>query len=197
MKITQLWATGVIFSAIHILSGEGCKFWAHKAAARQISEIKDYEGTSSPRDDLVQEFKNDPNPRVLIATPASLAEAVSLHKNILGERVCSHAIYLDRNYNGAQFMQSMDRIHRIGMIHGEGIPNVTYHQIIAKNTIDEKVHDRLWEKYYAMHRVLENRSLEELTYDGKIIKTDSKEFEKDYKSLVSHLKELHRQQQWQ
>ena len=156
---------------------------------------KDYEGTSSPRDDLVQEFKNDPNPRVLIATPASLAEAVSLHKNILGERVCSHAIYLDRNYNGAQFMQSMDRIHRIGMIHGEGIPNVTYHQIIAKNTIDEKIHDRLWEKYNAMHRVLENRSLEELTYDGKIIKTDSKEFEKDYKSLVSHLKELHRQQQ--
>ena len=77
------------------------------------------------------EFKDDTNPRVLIATPASLAEAVSLHKNILGKRVCSHAIYLDRNWNGAQFMQSMDRIHRIGMIHGEGIPNVTYHQIIG------------------------------------------------------------------
>jgi SNF2 family DNA or RNA helicase len=155
---------------------------------------KDYQGTSSPRDDLIQEFKNDPNPRVLIATPASLAEAVSLHKNILDERVCSHAIYLDRNYNGAQFMQSMDRIHRIGMIHGEGIPDVTYHLIRAKNTIDEKIHDRLWDKNRQMHNVLKSKDLQTLDYDGSVIDPGGEEFQKDYDSLVSHLKELHRQQ---
>lgn len=154
----------------------------------------DYEGTSSPRDDLIQEFKNDPNPRVLIATPASLAEAVSLHKNILDERVCSHAIYLDRNFNGAQFMQSMDRIHRIGMIHGEGIPNVTYHLIIAKNTIDEKIDERLWDKNKQMHNVLRSKDLQTLDYDGSVIDSGGEEFQKDYNSLVSHLKELHKQQ---
>ena len=154
----------------------------------------DYQGESSPRDDLIQEFKNDSNPRVLIATPASLAEAVSLHKNILGKRVCSHAIYLDRNYNGAQFMQSMDRIHRIGMIHGEGIPDVTYHLIRAKNTIDEKIHSRLWDKNRQMHNVLKSKDLQTLDYDGSVIDPHGEEFKKDYDSLVSHLKELHRQQ---
>lgn len=152
-----------------------------------------YPGTTSPRDDLINEFKNDPNPRVLIATPSTLAEAVSLHKNLRGERVCSHAIYLDRNYNGAQFMQSMDRIHRIGMIEGEEIPDVTYHLIIARNTIDEKVHERLGQKMKQMHLILESSDLAKFDYDGEPIDTNGEEFEKDYQSLVEHLKELHQQ----
>ena len=45
-----------------------------------------------------------------------------------------------------------------------------------------------------MKVVLENKKLAELEYDGKIIETDTDEFRKDYESLVSHLKELHRQQ---
>ena len=155
----------------------------------------DYTGTNSPRDDLIQEFKNDPNPRVMIATPATLAEAVSLHKNILGERVCSHAIYLDRGYNGAQFMQSMDRLHRIGMIHGEGIPNVTYHLIIGKNTIDEKIDERLWDKNRDMHRILNSPDLEKLDYDGNVIDTSDPEWKADYDSLVKHLKELHKKKE--
>ena len=156
---------------------------------------KDYEGTTSLRDERIQKFKDDTNPRVLIATPASLAKAVSLHKNVLGKRVCSHAIYLDRNWNGAQFMQSMDRIHRIGMIHGEGIPNVTYHQIIATNTIDKKIHDRLWAKNEEMHDILKSKDLKELNYDSNIIKTDSDEWKADYDSLVEHLRELHKQKE--
>ena len=67
----------------------------------------------------------------MIATAASLGESVSLHLH-LGKKVCSNAIYLDRNFNGAQFMQSMDRIHRIGML-PETVVN--YHLIVAKNTI--------------------------------------------------------------
>ena len=152
-----------------------------------------YTGNTSPRDELINEFKNDPNPRVLIATPSTLAEAVSLHRNFRGERVCSHAIYLDRNYNGAQFMQSMDRIHRIGMIEGKEIPDVTYHLIIARNTIDEKVHERLGQKMTQMHLILESPDLEKFDYDGEPIDSTGEEFEKDYQSLVEHLKELHKQ----
>jgi SNF2 family DNA or RNA helicase len=63
----------------------------------------------------INKFKDDPNFNILIATPASLSEAVSLHINNERKKVCSHAIYVDRNFNAAQYMQSMDRIHRLGM----------------------------------------------------------------------------------
>ena len=141
------------------------------------------------RDELIREFKNDPNPRVLIATAASLGESVSLHRNLRGEKVCSHAIYLDRNYNGAQFMQSMDRIHRIGM---KQDTIVKYHIIIGKNTIDKKIDERLWEKNEEMHTALNSNDLEPLEYDGKVIDPDTTEFTKDYNSLVEHLRELKR-----
>jgi len=154
-----------------------------------------YTGTTSPRDDLINEFKNVKGPRVLIATPSTLAESVSLHKNLAGERVCSHAIYLDRNYNGAQFMQSMDRIHRIGMITGDGIPDVTYHVIIAKNTIDEKIRDRLDHKIKQMHRILDSPDLTEFDYDENVVDSTGDEFEEDYNSLVTHLKELHKEKE--
>jgi len=55
------------------------------------------------RDELVNRFKNDPDSKVLIATAASLGESVSLHKNTRDESVCRNAIYLDRNFNGAQY----------------------------------------------------------------------------------------------
>jgi SNF2 family DNA or RNA helicase len=139
------------------------------------------------RDKLIREFKNDPNPRVLIATAASLGESVSLHQTIIGDKVCSHAIYLDRNYNGAQFMQSMDRIHRIGMLEDT---KVQYHIIIAKNTIDVKIDQRLWEKNEDMHSALNSADLEPLEYDGKVIDIMGSEFDKDYNSLVEHLREL-------
>src|SRR5262249_16991443 len=46
---------------------------------------------------------------VLIANPAACSEGISLHK------VCHHAIYVDRTYNAAHYLQSVDRIHRLGL----------------------------------------------------------------------------------
>ncbi len=45
---------------------------------------------------------------ILIANPAACAESISLHKT------CSNAIYYDLTYNCGQFLQSLDRIHRVG-----------------------------------------------------------------------------------
>ena len=45
---------------------------------------------------------------VLVANPAACAESISLHKT------CSHAVYYDLSYNCAQYLQSLDRIHRVG-----------------------------------------------------------------------------------
>jgi SNF2 family DNA or RNA helicase len=147
-------------------------------------DISDNPDDPENRDQRISEFKLDTNPRVLIATAASLGESVSLHKH-LGKKVCSDAIYLDRNFNGAQFMQSMDRIHRIGM---DKDTVVNYHLIVAKKTIDEKIHERLWEKNMDMHHALNSRDLEPLDYDGNIIAPTSAEFDKDYNALVDHLR---------
>lgn len=61
------------------------------------------------REEIIREFV-DPASRVdvLVANPAACAESISLHKT------CSHAIYYDMSYNCAQYMQSLDRIHRVG-----------------------------------------------------------------------------------
>ena len=69
-----------------------------------------------------------------------MGESVSLHKNLNNEKVCEHAIYLDRNFNAGQYMQSMDRIHRIGM---DPNSHVQYHLIIGTNTIDQAINRRL------------------------------------------------------
>ena len=135
----------------------------------------------------IQEFKDDPNPRVLIATPASLAESVSLHINSkTKEKVCSHAIYLDRNFNGAQFMQSMDRIHRLGMKTDE----VVYHLILAKRTIDEKIDQRLKEKWDAMSFALNDSWPTIIDYDGTREDVSKDEMDKDFNALLDHLREL-------
>ncbi len=139
------------------------------------------------RDKRIQEFKDDPNPRVLIATPASLAESVSLHINSkTKEKVCSHAIYLDRNFNGAQFMQSMDRIHRLGMKTDE----VVYHLILAKKTIDEKIDQRLKEKWDNMSFALNDSWPTIIDYDGTREDVSKDEMDKDFNALLDHLREL-------
>lgn len=61
------------------------------------------------RETIIETFKNrDSRLDVLIANPAACAESVSLHKT------CSNAIYYDLSYNCAEYLQSLDRIHRVG-----------------------------------------------------------------------------------
>ncbi len=61
------------------------------------------------RDSIIREFcRLDSGVDVLVANPGACAESISLHKT------CSHAIYYDISYNCAQYLQSLDRIHRVG-----------------------------------------------------------------------------------
>ena len=137
------------------------------------------------RDELINEFKNSTEPKILIASAASLGESVSLHKNLKGQKVCNHAIYLDRNFNGAQYMQSMDRIHRIGM---DDSVKVEYHIIIAKNTIDEVINRRLNEKWTDMLNALNDDMLESIDINPEPEKINITEFNKDYHGMVEQLR---------
>lgn len=99
------------------------------------------------RDALLRRFKTERDTMALTATMPSIAEAVSLHK------VCRDAIYVDRSFNCGLYMQSLDRIHRVGLAPHD---DVTYHLLVARNTIDEIVHDRLIAKMEVMHEILED-----------------------------------------
>lgn len=103
------------------------------------------------REGRIERFKNDNTYNVLIANPASMAESISLHKH------CHHAIYVDRTFNGAHYMQSLDRIHRVGLP-----PNskIRYDIIQSDRSIDQTIHDRLITKQKNMEKFLNQRTLD-------------------------------------
>jgi hypothetical protein len=72
-------------------------------------EAEDDEKGEETRERRIAVFKTDENRRVLIANAAPCSESISLHK------VSQHALYFERSFNAAHFLQSMDRIHRQGM----------------------------------------------------------------------------------
>ena len=91
---------------------------------------------------------------VFIANPAAASEGMSLHIDNYGNKLCSKAIYLDRNFNCSQYLQSIDRIHRLGSIES---PEIFIYKTI--NSIDYKVQSRLDEKVDAMRTLLNDKSL--------------------------------------
>lgn len=83
------------------------------------------------REQIIREFV-DPRSGidVLIANPAACAESISLHKT------CSHAIYYDISYNCAQYIQSLDRIHRVG---GSENKPAHYYFLQYEDSIDDDI----------------------------------------------------------
>lgn len=98
------------------------------------------------RQEAINRFRNGDS-MVLIANPATLAESISLH------RVCQNAIYVNRNFNAAQFIQSKDRIHRINMPHGT---TATYYFLMNSNTVDDSVGEKLAIKEQRMLAILDD-----------------------------------------
>jgi SNF2 family DNA or RNA helicase len=92
------------------------------------------------REKRIEEFKTT-DTNVLIANPASCAESISLHKH------CQKAIYLDRNFNGAHYMQSLSRIHRVNM---PKKTNPKYLMLLSEDSIDDDVDSRLTFKHKTM-----------------------------------------------
>ncbi|MFZ5353025.1 MAG: DEAD/DEAH box helicase [Bacillota bacterium] len=100
------------------------------------------------REKIVREFhKTDCPFKVIIANPFAVAESISLHK------ACHNAIYIERTFNAAHFMQSKDRIHRYGLKETD-ITN--YYFLISKDSIDEVVDERLMEKERRMIEIIES-----------------------------------------
>lgn len=118
------------------------------------------ESDLATREGRINRFRNSDDCRVMIANPAACGEGISLHT------VCHDAIYVDRNFNAAHFMQSVDRIHRLGLPQDQ---ETNVYVVTADGTIDAVVRDRLALKIERMSRVLEDTSLAALAYDPEDI----------------------------
>lgn len=97
---------------------------------------------------LFHDHKSSVN--VMVANPAAASEGVSLH------RVCHHAIYLDRTFNAAHYLQSEDRIHRFGLAPDQ---RTDIEIVECRGTVDETVRLRLSFKIERMAEALKDSSL--------------------------------------
>lgn len=99
------------------------------------------------REETIKAFNNPFNNdfKVIIANPFSVAESISLHKG------CHNAIYLERDYNCSNFIQSKDRIHRVGLDENQ---LTKYFYILSKDSIDEVINNRLRLKIERMEEII-------------------------------------------
>jgi len=115
------------------------------------------------REGRIRRFHEDPSCRVMIANPAAAGEGISLHL------ACHRAIYLDRSFNAAHYLQSVDRIHRLGLPQTVK-PRVEI--LEAQQTIDTRVARRLMKKIEAMATILNDDGLAALAYDPADVEED-------------------------
>lgn len=100
------------------------------------------------REKIIAEFnKLDSAFRVILANPFAVSESISLHK------ACHNAIYMERSFNAAHFIQSKDRIHRYGL---EPETETNYYYLLSEESIDEVIHDRLIEKETRLRDIIES-----------------------------------------
>lgn len=110
-------------------------------------------GGTPDRAEQLTRFRQDPTCLVLISNPATLGEGISLHQ------VCHDAVYVDRDFMAGRFLQSLDRIHRLGLKPGTET-RVTI--LAARDTIDEVVRLRLEAKLEFMGRILDDPGVQQL-----------------------------------
>ncbi|MFJ8211920.1 DEAD/DEAH box helicase [Streptomyces sp. NPDC096033] len=110
-------------------------------------------GGTPDREEQISRFRNDPDCLVLISNPATLGEGISLHRH------CHDAVYVDRDFMAGRFLQSLDRIHRLGLA-PDTETRVTV--LASEGTIDEVVALRLAEKLEFMGAILDDPSVRQL-----------------------------------
>lgn len=134
------------------------------------------------REVIIDRFLNCEAPAVLITNPASTSESVSLHST------CHNALYLDRTYDCALFLQSIDRIHRLGLKRGQP---VEIHLIMASTsiggrTIDDVVDRALTAKENNMRLLLEGAELRPLDIPEAPLQT-AEGTDRDLEALLKYL----------
>jgi SNF2 family DNA or RNA helicase len=118
-----------------------------------VSEIEKVHGPGSvvsyygltPQDERqnnIRRFQSDPKCRFMVGTPSTGGYGITL-------TAANTVIYYSNGYDLEKRLQSEDRAHRIGQK-----KNVTYIDIIAEKTVDEKIQKSLRKKINIASEVL-------------------------------------------
>jgi len=143
-----------LINALDELEGKAI-IWAHyqydiREIIRVIVEkygpgsVVDYYGLT-PQDERqpnIKKFQDDPKCRFLVGTPSTGGYGITL-------TAANTVIYYSNGYDLEKRLQSEDRAHRIGQK-----KNVTYVDIIAEDTVDEKIVKALRTKINIASQVL-------------------------------------------
>jgi len=136
-------------------------------------------GGTDERDEELRRFRSDPSCAVLLSNPATLGEGISLHHD------CHDAVYLDRDFAAGRYLQSLDRIHRLGL---NSYTETRVTVLVAEGTIDELVNVRLAAKLQFMGGVLDDPAVLRLADLDEEPSASAGMDEADVHALLSHLR---------
>ena len=145
-----IWAMFIsnIESLSRFLSQKGVDNRVLYGATPVATDEMDDDERELTREGIVKQF-HDPNCpyKVIIANAFAVAESISLHK------ACHNAIYMERSFNCAHYMQSKDRIHRYGLTKDV---KTNYFYLLSEDSVDETVDTRLRIKESRMLEIIES-----------------------------------------
>jgi len=106
--------------------------------------VVDYYGLTPQEDrqDNIRQFQSDPKCRFMVGTPSTGGYGITL-------TAANTVVYYSNGYDLEKRLQSEDRAHRIGQK-----KNVTYIDIIAEDTVDDKIVKSLRKKINIASEVL-------------------------------------------
>lgn len=113
--------------------------------------------TQEERRSELSKFRTSKTCSVLLSNPQTLGEGVSLHKD------CHDAIYIDRNYNAGLYLQSLDRIHRLGLSQDQ---ETNIYLLECAGSIDQRIARRLEDKIQRLGFYLNDTGLVEVSLPG-------------------------------
>ena len=143
--------------------------------------LEENPGEADTREAIIQRFLTLEGPAFLVTNPASCSESISLHST------CHTAIYLDRTYDAALFLQSIDRIHRLGMpLNAQVRIHVFRSTSGGSQTIDHLVDQALARKEATMRQLLQGAALAPLNLSPDPL-VDSEGDDADLAELLRYL----------
>jgi SNF2 family DNA or RNA helicase len=127
-------------------------------------------------------FRKSSNCSVLLTNPQTLGEGISLHHE------CHDAVYLDRSYNAGLYLQSLDRIHRLGL---DPHQETRVYLLESSKSIDQRVSTRLATKIANLGSALDDVGLLRASLPNDVLTAEeiSGMDSFDYADLVAHLRD--------
>ena len=125
------------------------------ARSQGIGSLTEESDDDESREAVISRFLGHQGKALLVTNPASCSESISLHRS------CRNAIYLDRTYDCAQWLQSIDRIHRLGLPPDARVRLYVLRAMSGgEPTADHLVHSSLVAKESRMLELLQGAALQ-------------------------------------